>query len=65
MGLVGQFLQREQMFKDQTTRLKQVVREAFLSISRLENSKAVRVTKARVKPATHHQVRKHIDLISA
>ena len=62
--LLGQFLEREEVLEDDAARLEQIVREALLSISWLQNAKAGRVPETRVEPAADHEVSEHVNLLA-
>ena len=62
--LLGELLEGEEMLEDDTARLEQIVGEALLSISWLQNAKTGRVPETRVEPAADHEVSEHVYLLA-
>ena len=52
------------MLEDDTARLEQIVGEALLSISWLQNAKTGRVPETGVEPAADHEVSEHVYLLA-
>ena len=62
--LFGELLEGEEMLEDDAARLEQIVGEALLSISWLQNAKTGRIPETCVEPAADHKVSEHVYLLA-